>query len=114
MLVTNKAKNGQPVAIEKNFSELTKEERQALELKGNEQVTDYSTFYVSYNKKGELKHVRGLYYSARKWEELEREEKEKSPVDLWDKLTILTPKAATKAQRKTAQIHFEKAEKLGF
>lgn len=114
MLVTNKAKNGQPVAIEKNFSELTKEERQALELKGNEQVTDYSTFYVSYNKKGELKHVRGLYYSARKWEELEREEKEKSPVDLWDKLTILTPKAATRQQRRTAQIHFEKAEKLGF
>lgn len=114
MLVTNRAKNGQPVAIEKNFSELTNEERQALELKGAEKATDYSTFYISYNKKGELKHVRGLYYSAKKWKELEKEEKEKSPVDLWDKLTILTPKAATPEQRRTASKHFEQAEKLGF
>lgn len=114
MLVTNRAKNGQPVAVKKDFSELTNEEKQALELKGGEKATDYATFYVSYNKKGELKHVRGLYYSSKKWEELEKEEKEKSPVDLWDYLTVLTPKATTKAQRITASKHFNCAEKLGF
>lgn len=114
MLVTNRANNGQAVAIEKNFSELTKEERQAVELKGNEQVTDYETFYISYNKKGELKHVRGLYYSAKKWKELEKEEEKESPVDLWDKLTMLTPKAATREQRLRARKHFKQAEKLGF
>lgn len=114
MLVTNRAKNGQPVAVKKDFSELTNEEKQALELKGGEKATDYATFYVSYNKKGELKHVRGLYYSAKKWEELEKEEKQNNPVDLWDYLTILTPKAATIQQRRTAQKHFKQAEKLGF
>lgn len=114
MLVTNRANNGQPVAIEKNFSELTNEERQAVELKGGEKATDYSTFYISYNKKGELKHVRGLYYSSKKWEELEKEEKQNSPVDLWDKLTTLTPKAATCKQRLRADKHFKQAEKLGF
>lgn len=114
MLVVQKANNGVVVAVKKDFSELTKEERQTLELKGGEKATDYSTFYVSYNKKGELKHVRGLYYSARKWEEIEKEEKETSPVDLWDYLTLLTPKAASRKQRRTASKHFEQAEKLGF
>lgn len=114
MLVVQKANNGVVVASKKDFSELTNKELNALELKGDEKATDYSTFYVSYNKKGELKHVRGLYYSAKKWEELEKEEKENSPVDLWDYLTILTPKAATRKQRITAQKHFNQAEKLGF
>ncbi|QHJ84665.1 MAG: hypothetical protein [Caudoviricetes sp.] len=114
MLVVQKANNGQAVAIKKDFSELTNEELNALELKGGEKATDYSTFYISYNKKGELKHVRGLYYSAKKWAKIDKEEKEKSPVDLWDYLTILTPKATTKAQRITASKHFNRAEKLGF
>lgn len=114
MLVTNRAKNGQPVAVKKDFSELTKEERQAVELKGAEKATDYETFYISYNKKGELKHVRGLYYSTSKWKEIDKEEEKESPVDLWDKLTMLTPKAATPKQRLRARKHFKQAEKLGF
>lgn len=111
MLVKQVSKNGKVVNAIKDFSELTKEERQNLSFAYSESKEDYKNYQVRYNKKGVLLGVTGYDFSEKMNAKIEEEN---NKPDLLDYLTIINPKAATKAQRETAQIHFEKAEKLGF
>lgn len=111
MLVKQTAKNGVVVNAIKDFSELTEEEKHNLIFAYSESKEDYKNYQVRYNKKGVLLGVEGYDFS----EEMNTIiEEESNKPDLLDYLTILTPKAATRQQRRTAQKHFKQAEKLGF
>ena len=111
MLIKQVAKNGQVVNAIKNFSELTEEEKQNLSFAYGESKEDYQNYQVRYNKKGVLLGVTGYDFSEKMNAKIE---KESNKPDWIDYLTILTPKAATREQRRTASKHFEQAEKLGF
>lgn len=111
MLIKQVAKNGQVVNAIKYFSELTEEERQNLSFAYSESKEDYKNYQVRYNKKGVLLGVKGYDFSEKMNAKIEEES---NKPDILDYLTVINPKAATKAQRKTAQIHFNRAEKLGF
>ncbi len=54
MLVKQVSKNGVIVNAIKDFSELTKEEKQNLNVPYGTQLKDYKNFQVRYNKKGVL------------------------------------------------------------
>ena len=111
MLVKQIAKNGVVVNAIKDFSELTGEEKQNLIFAYSESKEDYKNYQVRYNKKGVLLGVTGYDFSEKMNAKIEEES---NKPDWIDYLTIINPKAATRQQKKTAQIHFEKAEKLGF
>ncbi|QHJ83226.1 MAG: hypothetical protein [Caudoviricetes sp.] len=111
MLVKQIAKNGVVVNAIKDFSELTEEEKQNLSFAYSESKEDYKNYQVRYNKKGVLLGVTGYDFSEKMNAKIDEES---NKPDWLDYLTIITPKAATRQQKKTAQIHFEQAEKLGF
>lgn len=111
MLVVQKANNGVVVNAIKDFSELTEEEKQNLNFAYGESKEDYKNFQVRYNKKGVLLGVCGYDFTE---ETNAKIEEESNKPDWIDYLTILTPKAASRKQRRTASKHFDQAEKLGF
>ena len=111
MLIKQVSNNGVIVNSIKNFSELTEEEKQNLNVPYGTQLKDYKNFQVRYNKRGELLGVCGYEFT----EEMNAKiEEESNKPDWLDYLTIITPKAATRQQRRTASKHFNRAEKLGF
>lgn len=66
MIITDKANNGQILMAYKELNELTNEEREWLGLPYSEQLTDYASFQVRYNKKGKLLGVQPYNYTIEK------------------------------------------------
>lgn len=70
MKVTDKANNGQIIMAYKELNELTTEERELLGLPYSDQLTDYATYQVRYNKKGQLLGVQPYNYTIEKAKKL--------------------------------------------
>lgn len=72
MKILQTAKNGQVTQAIKNKEELTNQEIE----KFYNNLEDYETFIVHYNKKGELKKVKGYDFTEQRKEEIKKESKE--------------------------------------
>lgn len=66
MQTLQQAKNGQALLSIKELKKLSSEERENLVIPSGEQLTDYSSFQVRYNKKGKLLGVQPYTYTIEK------------------------------------------------
>ena len=62
MIINTRAKNGQPVQVIKTFKELTDEEKANINL---DTAKDYNNFHIIYDKKGNLKNIKGYELSEK-------------------------------------------------
>lgn len=62
MIINTRAKNGQPVQVIKTFKELTDEEKANINL---DTAKDYNNFHIIYDKKGNLKTIKGYELSEK-------------------------------------------------
>lgn len=66
MQTLQQAKNGQALLLIKELKELSTVERENLILPSGDQLTDYASFQVRYNKKGKLLGVQPYNYTIEK------------------------------------------------
>lgn len=66
MQTLQQAKNGQALLLIKELKELSTVERENLILPSGDQLTDYSSFQVRYNKKGQLLGIKPYTYTVEK------------------------------------------------
>lgn len=92
MKILDQAKNGQICNAIKTYDELTDEEKKNLQLSTNEDIEDYATFQVRYNKKGSLLGVQGHEFS-----EKENSKFEKPQIDMVDSMQLLFGKKRSRA-----------------
>lgn len=78
--------NGQIVYAEKDYSELSQQEKEKLIIPYTSKVEDFATFQIRYNKEGQLLTVKPHSFSAKFAKELENKEQE---IDLINSLTLL-------------------------
>lgn len=89
MIINTRAKNGQPVQVIKTFKELTDEEKANINL---DTAKDYNNFHIVYDKKGNLKNIKGYELS-----EKYLNKSKNTGIDIVDSMQLLFGRKHSKA-----------------
>lgn len=70
MIVKDRASNWQALQIIKEYNELTDNELRSLTFKSGEKKEDYSSYFVQYNKRGDLLRVSPYKFTKEKFQKI--------------------------------------------